>query len=162
MSDQITYTVNENKINISKVYDAPQELVFSMFKNPEHLAKWWGPTTWPATIVTYEFVPGGVWHYHMTGPDGTKAWGKATFQAIDEPNSLTFSDGFSDAEGNVNPKLPQGKVTFNFSEQDGKTTLSMTGEYESADEAKKLVEMGMIEGMKDTWTQLEKLLAANK
>ena len=140
----------DNKIVLSKVYDAPKELVFSMFKNPEHLAKWWGPTTWPATIKSFDFRPGGVWHYYMTGPDGTKAWGKATFQEIDEPNSISFIDVFSDEEGNVDPKLPQGTSTVTFEEVEGGTLLKMTGEYQSAEEVQKLVEMGMIEGVKDT------------
>lgn len=164
MSEQSSMNVEQtsNTIKISKTYDAPPELVFLMFKDPAHLAKWWGPTTWPATIASYEFKPGGVWHYYMTGPDGTQAWGKATFQEIDEPNRLSFTDAFSDKDGNVNPELPQGKVTFTFEETDGKTLLSMVGEYQSEEEAKKLVEMGMIEGMKDTWSQLEALLDSQK
>lgn len=149
----------DNRIILSKVYDAPKELVFSMFKNPEHLAKWWGPATWPATIRSFDFRPGGIWHYYMTGPDGTKAWGKATFQEIDEPNSISFIDVFSDEEGNVDPKLPQGTSTVTFEEVEGGTLLKMVGEYQSAEEVEKLVEMGMIEGVKDTWAQLERLLA---
>jgi len=151
-----------NTITLSKVYDASKELLFSMFKNPEHLAQWWGPQHWPASIASFDFKPGGVWHYYMAGPDGTKAWGKATFQAIDEPNSLSFIDAFSDENGDVNAALPQGKVTFTFDEADGKTTLTMRGEYQSEAEAKKLVEMGMVEGMKDTWSQLEALVAAQQ
>jgi uncharacterized protein YndB with AHSA1/START domain len=156
---QLNVEQSDNKITLSRVYDAPQELVFSMFKNPEHLAKWWGPTTWPASIKSFDFRPGGIWHYYMTGPDGEKAWGKATFAEIDEPNSITFTDAFSDEEGNVDPKLPVGKSTVLFAEVGGKTTLTMIGEYQSAEEVQKIVEMGMVEGMRDTWSQLERLLA---
>jgi len=153
-------TQTENTIVFTKVFDAPRELVFEMFKNPEHLAKWWGPETWPATIQSFDFKPGGVWHYYMTGPDGTKAWGKATFTDIDEPNSISLEDVFSDEDGNVDESLPQGQTTITFSEVDGKTTLTLTGVYKTVDDAKKVVEMGMIEGMTDTWNQLERLLAA--
>lgn len=152
----------DNRIILSKRFDAPKELVFEMFSNPEHLAKWWGPETWPATIKSFDFRPGGVWHYYMTGPDGTKAWGKATFEEIDAPNSLSYIDVFSDEEGNVDPKLPQGKATVTFEEDGGKTTLTMTAEYQSPEEIQKLVEMGMVEGLKDTWNQLERLLASQK
>lgn len=159
---QTTVELTNNKIVLSRVYDAPRELVFEMFKNPEHLAKWWGPTTWPATIKSFDFQPGGVWHYYMTGPDGTQAWGKGTFEEIDEPNNFSYMDAFSDEEGNTNAELPQGKVTVNFEENDSKTTLTMITEYQSADEVKKLVEMGMVEGVKDTWDQLERLLAEQR
>jgi uncharacterized protein YndB with AHSA1/START domain len=152
-------TQTENTLVLTKIFDAPRELVFEMFKNPDHLAKWWGPTSWPATIKSFDFTPGGKWHYYMTGPDGTQAWGMATFQEIDEPNQLTYIDAFCDENGVIDESLPQGQVTFTFGETDGKTTLTMTGTYKSAEDAKKLVEMGMVDGMTDTWNQLERLLA---
>jgi uncharacterized protein YndB with AHSA1/START domain len=155
----LTVEQTDNKLTLSKVYDAPKELVFEMFKNPEHLAKWWGPTHWPATIKSFDFRPGGVWHYYMQGPDGTKVWGKMTFEEIEEPNLLSYIDAFSDEDGNTNSELPQGKVTFYFEDNDDRTTLRTVCEYQSAEEVKKLVEMGMIEGMKDTTSQLERLLA---
>jgi uncharacterized protein YndB with AHSA1/START domain len=151
-------TQTENTLVLTKTFDAPRELVFEMFKNPDHLAKWWGPQDWPATIERFDFAPGGEWLYCMTGPDGTKAWGKATFQEIDEPNTLTYIDAFSDENGTIDESLPQGQVSFSFGETDGKTTLTMTGTYKSAEDAKRLVELGMVEGMTDTWNQLERLL----
>jgi len=147
---------------LSKEFDAPRTLVFEMFKNPEHLASWWGPTGMPATIVSFDFSPGGVWHYYMQGPDGTKYWGKATFKEIDEPNSLSYIDVFSDEAGTVNPDLPQGLTLVTFDEHDGKTTLRMVGEYQNAEEIEKLTEMGMIEGVTDTWNQLEALIEKHK
>jgi uncharacterized protein YndB with AHSA1/START domain len=156
---QLIVEQTDNKINFSRTFDAPKELVFEMFKNPEHLAKWWGPTGWPATIPTYDFRPGGIWHYYMTGPDGTKAWGKATFEEIDEPNFFSYTDAFSDEDGNIDTNLPQGKMTVRFEESEGKTTLIMAAEYQSAEEVQKLVEMGMIEGIGDTSNQLAELLA---
>ncbi|HEX8182819.1 MAG TPA: SRPBCC domain-containing protein [Candidatus Saccharimonadales bacterium] len=164
MSDQtpMQVAVVDNKITLSRTYDAPKELVFSMFKNPEQLAKWWGPAEWPATIAAFDFTEGGVWHYYMTGPDDTKAWGKATFKTIDEPNSLSFVDVFSDEQGTVDSKLPEGEATFTFDETDGKTTLSSISTYQTAEEVQKLVEMGMLEGVKDTWNQLDTLIDASQ
>lgn len=156
---ELQVSQSENTLVLTKSFNAPRELVFSMFSNPEHLEKWWGPETWPATIKSFDFKPGGVWHYYMTGPDGTKAWGKATFQEIDEPNSLSYLDVFSDEDGNVDESLPQGQTTVTFAETDGVTTVTATGTYKTAEEVSKLVEMGMVEGVKDTWNQLERLLA---
>jgi uncharacterized protein YndB with AHSA1/START domain len=160
--EQLKVEQTDNTLTLTKLFDAPKELVFSMFKNPEHLEKWWGPETWPATIARFEFVPGGVWHYFMTGPDGTKAWGKATFKEINEPDSFSYVDVFSDEEGNVDETLPQGITRVTFEEHEGKTLLRMSVEYKTAEEIAKLVEMGMVEGIKDTWSQLESLIAAQK
>jgi uncharacterized protein YndB with AHSA1/START domain len=148
---------NGNELTITFTYDAPKALVFSMFQNP-HVAKWWGPTTWPVKVSEMDFRPGGKWHYCMVGPDGTEAWGLATYKEIDEPNKIVFVDNFSDADGNVDETLPEAVSTLTFNEIDSKTILTMHGQYESPEQREKVVAMGMIEGMQDTYEQLTKLL----
>ena len=149
----------ENVITLTKDYDTTKGVLFSMFSNPEQLTKWWGPGNWPAGSVSFDFREGGVWHYFMTGPDDAKVWGKATFQEIDVPNSLSFTDAFSDADGTVDDSLPVGYTTFRFVEENaGVTTLTMTSRYDTVEQANEVVKMGMLEGMKDTWTQLEQLV----
>ncbi len=160
MATEGTTTIAQDgkSITISRVYDAPKALVFSMFKEPEHVAKWWGPSSWPVDVCDIDFRPGGVWHYNMVGPNGEKAWGKAVYQEIDEPNKIVFRDAFSDEAGNENNDLPTGISTVTFEEQDGKTTLTLHGEYKTVEEREKIVAMGMLEGMKETWGLLDDLL----
>jgi uncharacterized protein YndB with AHSA1/START domain len=157
-----TVEQNGNTLTLSRIFDAPKELVFSMFSNPDYLEKWWGPTEWPATIVSFEFKPDGVWHYYMQGPDGTKAWGKTTFTAIDEPNKITYVDAFSNEEGTVDESLPQSSTVLTFEDVDGKTLLTTTSVYESAEKIQEVINMGMLEGVADTWNQLDVLIATNK
>jgi len=154
-----TIEQTDQEIILSRIYDAPRELVFSMFKEPEYVSQWWGPTTWPVTICTIDFQPGGTWHYCMSGPDGQEAWGKAVYQAIDEPNSIVFRDSFSDAMGNVNKELPQTTVTVTFEGGDDITKLMFYSVYDSSEDRQKIVDMGALEGVKDTWNQLDRLLA---
>lgn len=146
-----------NEITITRTYDAPKTLVFSMFQNP-YITKWWGPQHWPVTVSNMDFRPGGTWHYNMAGPKGEEAWGIATYEEIDEPDKIVFRDAFSDAEGNINEELPQSRTVLTFDEVDGKTTLTLHGVFESPEQRQKVVEMGMLEGMKDTWNQLDDLL----
>ena len=54
----------------TRVFDAPRELVFSAFTDPEHLAQWWGPDGFTMTTSAFDFRPGGVWRFVMHGPDG--------------------------------------------------------------------------------------------
>jgi uncharacterized protein YndB with AHSA1/START domain len=148
----------ENILTLTKTFKAPKKLVFSMFQSP-NIEKWWGPSTWPVKESEMDFKPGGAWHYCMAGPDGAESWGKAIYEEIDEPNKIVFRDYFSDAEGNINESLPSGVMTLLFNEENGETTLTTHAEYESPEAVQKLVDMGMVEGVKETWTQLEKLLA---
>lgn len=145
-------------ITLSKVFDAPKELVFSMFKNP-YVQQWWGPSAWPVSVSEQDFRPGGSWLYNMVGPDGTESWGKALYDEIDEPNKIVYRDYFSNADGEIDKTLPTGTVTMTFEEDDGQTTVTSHGDYGSSEDVQKLVEMGMIEGVKETWGQLEQLLA---
>ena len=69
-----------------------------------------------------------------------------------------FRDYFSNAEGAIDESLPSGRSTITFDEQSSHTTVTLRGEYQSSEEVKKLIEMGMVEGFKDTLTQLEALL----
>ncbi|MCU7371200.1 SRPBCC domain-containing protein [Paucibacter sp. O1-1] len=59
------------ELNISRTLNAPIELVWEAWTNPEHIAKWWGPDGFTNTITTMDMVPGGEWNLVMHGPDGT-------------------------------------------------------------------------------------------
>ena len=151
------YEINNATITRNQTCDAPKDVVFAMFQNP-HIEKWWGPSTYPVTVSEQDFSVGGTWLYCMTGPEGEQAWGKAIYDEIDAPNKITYRDYFSDANGVIDESLPAGTITMVFDEREGKTTIASVSTYESADAVTKLVEMGMIDGVTETWKQLERLL----
>ena len=55
----------------SKFFASSPAKLFAAMRNPDRIAKWWGPDGFTNTIHTYEFVPGGSWRLTMHGPDGT-------------------------------------------------------------------------------------------
>ena len=55
---------------ISRVINAPRELVFKVWTEPKHIEKWWGPNGFRTTTQRMEFRPGGIWRFVMHGPDG--------------------------------------------------------------------------------------------
>ena len=69
-----------------------------------------------------------------------------------------YTDYFSDAEGNVNGDLPSTEVTLEFIDLDGKTNLINRSEYVSAEALKSVMDMGMLQGITETWDRLEELL----
>ncbi len=62
---------DEREIVISRIIDAPRELVFEAFTEVRHLSQWWGPTGFTTTTRSFEFRVGGEWIFLMHGPDGT-------------------------------------------------------------------------------------------
>ena len=61
----------DREIVISRVIDAPRELVFEAFTEVRHLSRWWGPDGFTTTTKSFEFRVGGEWDFVMHGPDGT-------------------------------------------------------------------------------------------
>lgn len=156
---------NETVLVLERVFNAPKELVFSMFKEAEHLKQWWGPRGWEVTVCNVDFRPGGVWHYCMKCMDreqgdfyGMESWGKAVYKEIDEPDRFVYTDYFSDAEGKVDDSLPATVVTMEFIDVGGKTKLVSRGEYVSAESLKTVMDMGMLQGITETWDRLEERL----
>lgn len=124
----------EKELVITREFNAPKELVFKVWSQAEHLAKWWGPKGSSITIAKFEFVPGGVFHYKMEmGP--MTMWGKFVYHDINPYDSISFVNSFSDEEGNITrnpfPGMPVwpleilNKLTL--TEVNGKTTLTLRG-----------------------------------
>lgn len=152
---------NERVLILERVFDAPRDLVFKMFKDPEHLKRWWGPRGWEIPVCTVDFRPGGVWHYCMKCVDqnqgeffGMESWGKGVYKEIIEPEKISYTDYFSDAEGNSNDSMPSTEITLAFIELGGKTKLINRAEYVSAEALKTVMDMGMLQGITETWDRL--------
>ncbi|HEY9857168.1 MAG TPA: SRPBCC domain-containing protein [Stenomitos sp.] len=156
---------NEKVLVLERVFDAPRDLVFKMYKEPEHLKRWWGPRGWEVPVCRVDFRPGGTWHYCMKCVDqnqgqfyGMESWGKGVYREIVEPEKIVYVDYFSDAEGNVNEAMPSTVVTLEFVDLGGKTKLVSYGEYASAEALKTVMDMGMLQGITETWDRLAERL----
>lgn len=148
------------ELTITHVFDAPRKLVFETHSDCKHLKHWWGPRTWPLSYCKMDFRTNGTWHYSMKGPNpGDESWGKVMYKDIKAPERIAYMDYFSDKDGNVNKDLPAGEVTMEFTEQNGKTKVTSVVKYPTEVDLKKVLEMGMIEGMSETLDRLEEYLA---
>lgn len=91
---------------------------------------------------------------------GMESWGKAVYKEIAEPETIVYTDYFSDADGNVNDAMPSTDVTLEFVDLGGRTKLVSRGTYATAESLKTVMEMGMLEGITQTWDRLEERLGA--
>lgn len=165
-SKMVSRVENGKVLVLERVFDAPRDLVFEMFRDPEHLRRWWGPRGWELPVCNVDFRPGGAWHYCMKCVDpsqgefyGMESWGKAVYEEITAPEKIVYTDYFSDAEGNENDAMPATEVTLEFIERDGRTLLVSRSEYVSAEALEQVMGMGMLRGITETWDRLEERLA---
>jgi len=94
-------TTADREIVISRVIDAPPELVFEAFTEVRHLAQWWGPEAFTTTTRAFEFRDGGVWDFVMHGPDGTDYQEWITWTEIVPPERISLLHGESRDDPNA-------------------------------------------------------------
>jgi uncharacterized protein YndB with AHSA1/START domain len=141
-------------------FAAPVDRIWQIYADPRQLEKVWGPPTYPATVVDHDLTPGGRVTYFMTGPDGDKFAGYWQITAVDEPNRLTFDDGFADLDFNPNPELPVGRNVFTFAAHDGGTRATYVSTYESVEALQRVLDMGMIDGATEAINQIDGLVGS--
>jgi uncharacterized protein YndB with AHSA1/START domain len=148
-------------LTISASYEATPGQVWQLWADPRLLERWWGPPTYPATVVEHDLTPGGRVTYVMTGPEGDRHAGWWRVLAVHAPHSLEYEDGFADAGGEVDPSLPVtfARVTIAASD-DGLTVMTIASTFPTTEAMEQLVAMGMVEGMTLALGQTDALLAA--
>lgn len=91
----IESTTADREIVISRLIDAPREIVFEAFTEVRHLSQWWGPEGFTTTTRAFEFRVGGAWDFVMHGPDGTDYQEWITWQEIEVPGRIALLHGES-------------------------------------------------------------------
>ena len=110
------------EITITRIFDAPRELVFEAWTKAEHLAKWWGPEGFSLPEVESDPRPGGALTMVMRGPDGADYPQTGTFKEVVAPERLVFEEVALGPEGHP---ILQAFTTVTFVDLDGKTELTM-------------------------------------
>ncbi|WP_199329131.1 SRPBCC domain-containing protein [Coleofasciculus sp. FACHB-1120] len=160
-SEGLRPTSGQREIVITRVFNAPRELVFKAWTDPEHVAQWWGPKGFTTKVTELDLRPGGKSRYVMIGPDGTEYPGKGVFREIVPLERIVTTDEFDEGfEKVVNADLPKGMVmTVLFEDMDGKTKLTLRIVHESAEDRRKHEEMGVIGGWNSSFDCLDEFLA---
>ncbi len=122
------------QVLITRVFDAPRDLVFKEWTECERLMRWWGPKGFTTPFCKIDLRPEGVFHNCMRSLEGREYCGKGVYREIIEPERIIFTDFFVDEEGNpvpathygMSPDWPQETlVTVTFAEHKGKTKITL-------------------------------------
>src|SRR5882672_240983 len=81
----------ERELVITRVFDAPRSLVFEMWTDPKHVARWWGPRGFTNPVCELDVRPGGAIRIHMRGPDGTVHPMTGVYREIVAPERIVFT-----------------------------------------------------------------------
>jgi len=146
-------------MTINAEFDAPIGRVWQLWADPRQLERWWGPPTYPATMVDHDLTPGGRVSYFMTGPEGDQPRGWWRVLEVDAPHRLDFEDGFADDAGDPDPQMPTMIIRVTLDEQPaGGTRMAIETTFPSKEAMDQMISMGMEEGMTLAVGQIDKLL----
>jgi uncharacterized protein YndB with AHSA1/START domain len=113
----------DRELTIKRVFDAPRQLVFKAWTDPEHLMRWWGPHGHTTVSCEMDVRVAGAWRFCMRSSNGTEEWQQGAYREIVEPERLVFSYAFEDAAGKPGH---QSVVTVTFADYEGnKTALTL-------------------------------------
>jgi len=107
---------------LTRVFDAPRRVVFKMWTEPEHAARWWGPQGHTAISCRMEVRPGGIWDRRMRAPDGSTYRKYGVYREVVSPERLVFTYVTEDSAGVLDQETV---VTVRFEELGGKTRLTL-------------------------------------
>lgn len=146
-------------LTIVAEYQATTAQVWRLWADPRQLERWWGPPTHPATVTDFDFSPGGIVRYFMTGPDGERYPGGWQVVEVDEPTRLVFEDYFANDDGTENTELPRTRTVISISGESGTVRMTIASHYPSPEAMTQALEMGMEEGIQQALGQTHALLA---
>jgi uncharacterized protein YndB with AHSA1/START domain len=146
-------TSSDREIEVTRVFDAPRELVFDAWTKPEHLRNWMlGPGGWTMTVCEIDLRPGGAQRFVWRGRDGAEMEIRGEYREIDPPERLVTTESWGgDFADTIN--------TLVLTEEDGRTTSTMTMLYPSREARDAVLETGMKAGMSASYDRLAKYLS---
>lgn len=154
---------------ISRVFDAPQDTVWKVHTEVQHLKHWWGPKGFTVKHCQIDLKPGGLFHFCLTMPNGDEMWGKWVFREIKAPERLVYLSSFSDAQAGTRHHVMKevwpleilATVTFQPEGSKTRVTVDWIPHNASAEENKEFDEFhhSMRGGWTGTFEQLEAYLA---
>ena len=150
-------TTADREVVITRIFNAPRELVFSAWIDPEHIGEWYGPDGFTITTYEHNVKVGGLWRFVMHGPDGVDYPNLIRYDEIKRPERLVITHGGETLDG-----PGHFKAIITFKDKEGKTELEMRSIFESK-EARDFVvrEFKAIEGGNQTLNRLEEYLRNN-
>src|SRR5438477_10721069 len=147
-------TPSDSEIRMTRVFNAPRQLVFEAMTKPEHVKQWWGRLGegYSVPVCEIDFRPGGAWRFVNRHAQGEVAF-YGEYLEIMRPSRVVFTEIFEQLPDRVSV------VTAELSEEGGKTRLTATVRYPSLEVRDMVIASGMAKGAGISYDRLEDLVA---
>jgi uncharacterized protein YndB with AHSA1/START domain len=140
-------------ITIEREFDAPRDLVFRAYTDPELIVRWLGPRELTTRFEEYDVRDGGRWRYISTDPDGNEFGFHGVFHGTPSPDLTVQTFEFEGVPGHV------ALETLTMAERDGRTFVRSVSSFPSVEDRDGMVESGMEHGVHDSHERMTELLA---
>ena len=149
-------TPSDREIAMTRVFDAPRDLVFQAHSSCEHMSHWWGPRGYKFVSCEIDFRSGGAWRIVHAGPDGDEYAFRGEYREIIRPERIVWTFEFEGMPGHVSVE------TMTLEEHDGKTTLAAMSVFDSVEARDGMLQSGMESGAAETYDRLDEYLEVIK
>jgi uncharacterized protein YndB with AHSA1/START domain len=139
-------------IVITRVFDAPRDVVFKAYTDPDLVPKWWGPRRYETIVDRMDVRPGGQWRFLNRDVDGTEYGFRGVYHDIVAPERVVQTFEFEGAPGHV------ALESLTLTETDGQTKAVAQSVFQSVEARDAMVQSGMQEGARETWDRLTELI----
>lgn len=143
---------SDTEILITRVFDAPAELVFDVWTTPEHVRNWWGWESDPMTVCEIDLRVGGKWHFVAVNDEYGEVDFYGEYRVIDRPHRLVTTEIFAPY-----PDSPAVN-TMTLAEERGVTTMTILVEYPSREARDATIASGMESGLQHSLDRAEHVL----
>lgn len=156
-SNALTVTTpSDREILMTRVFDAPRDLVFEAHTSCEHMSNWWGPRRYQVASCEFDFRPGGAWRIVHRGPEGEEHGFHGEFRELVRPERIVWTFEYEGMPGHVSVQ------TLTLEEHGGKTTLTSTSVFDTAEDRDGMLESGMESGAAESMDRLDEYLEVLK
>ncbi len=143
----------KQEIVITRVFDAPRELLFKAFTDPKLIPQWWGPKIYNTRVDKMEAKPGGIWRFIHRNANGNEFCFHGVYHEVASPERLVYTFEFEGMPGHVLLE------TVTFEEQGSKTKLIDQSVFQSVADRDGMIQSGMEGGASESMDRLAELLA---
>jgi len=154
-NDTMTVYSEGTELVFERTFDAPRDVVWQAFMDPDRIPRWWGPHGTTTEVVEMDVRVGGTWRYISRAPDRDDVTFHGEYLEIQPPERFTWTFLF-EVPGAGDQGGPE---TFTFEDVGGKTTVKSSSHFSSAEEIEGALASGMISGAVETWDRFAAMLA---
>jgi uncharacterized protein YndB with AHSA1/START domain len=145
-------TPSDREVALRRVFDAPRDLVWEAWTDPKHVPNWLlGPEGWTMPVCEIDLRPGGAWHFVWRRSDGTEMEMRGEYREVFRPERIVNTESWGG-------DWPETLNTIDFTEENGKTTVTITLLYPSQEARDAATATGMADGASRSFALLDDYL----